>query len=55
MNKIYDLLEKKLEMDIENVVIGQVNQTGKKIRMDGVAYSSSVSILQGQHEYFKEL
>ena len=29
-NKIYDLLEKKLEMDIENVVIGRAHRTGKK-------------------------
>ena len=29
-NKIYDLLEKKLEMDIENVVIERAHQTTKK-------------------------
>ena len=29
-NKIYDLLENKLEMDIENVVIERAHQTGKK-------------------------
>ena len=29
-NKIYDLLENKLEMDIENVVIERVHRTGKK-------------------------
>ena len=29
-NKIYDLLENKLEMDIENAVIEQAHRTGKK-------------------------
>ena len=29
-NKIYDLLENKLEMDIENVVIKRAHRTGKK-------------------------
>ena len=29
-NKIYDLLENKLEMDIENVVIERAHRTGKK-------------------------
>ena len=29
-NKIYDLLENKLEMDIENVVIERSHRTGKK-------------------------
>ena len=29
-NKIYDLLEKKLEMDIENIVIERAHQTMKK-------------------------
>ena len=29
-NKIYDLLENKIEVDIENVVIKRAHQTGKK-------------------------
>ena len=33
-NKIYDLLENKLEMDIENVVIKLVIEPGKKTRIN---------------------
>ena len=29
-NKVYDLLENKLEMDIENVVMVRAHRTGKK-------------------------
>ena len=32
--KIYDLLENKLEMDIENVVIKQPHEPGRKTRID---------------------
>ena len=46
--------EKKLEMDIENVVVERAHRTGKKNR-NRSAYSCTLFILQEQDDHFKEL
>ena len=54
-NKIYDLLEKKLEMDIEIVVIKRAHRTGKKNKNRSRPIVAQFSFLQEQDEHFKEL
>ena len=52
-NTIYDLLENKLEMDIENVVIKRAHRTGKKsknrsrpIALQSTFYKEKINILK---------
>ena len=51
-NKIYDLLEKNIEMDIEYVVIERVHRIGKKNKNRSQP-SCLIFILKEQKGYFK--
>ena len=55
-NKIYDLLEKKIEMDIEHVVIERARSTGKKNKNRSRPILAQFSFYKDKmNEYFKEL
>ena len=51
-NKIYDLLEKNIDMDIEYVVIERAHRTRKKNKNRSLP-SCLIFILKGQKGYFK--